>query len=264
MRRAQIPVFFILAFLTITIVSNCSLDKSNEQTQTVLSGRYINETFLQQLPDSIAGSIPSYCYELNFIADDSVRVFYGFEQGTLLYKNKSDGQFALLSAVGDNDIAFTLNSDSTITLHDSTWIGVPLNSKFKKVPDQSDSKWVFTQYLNERMITGHYLLHTDGQTIDNDVVFKANGELVGLLDYDSYAICFSGDCVNETALPNNIIYLYSNSGKRDSYVFKIDQNENKIAFHELTPPIFDAEGNPLKGGRTVGKLKFDLVKPAKN
>ena len=256
--------FCLLIYVAGLLVTSCNSNKSTHHA-TSISGRYINETFLQQIPDSVAGGIQGYCYEMNFINADSVMINYGFEQGTLEYEKRGDRNYALLAAAHNYDLTFTLNEDSTITLHDSTWVmldsswvGAPLNSTFKKVSDISEVTWVFEQYLNEKFIAGDYSLYKEGQLTSEEVVFSADGEVSGLAGYNTYSICFSGDCVQETETPHNIISFSSDSNMQDSYVFKVNPKNGSISFYALGDQLKGADGEPMKGGRSVEKLVFEL------
>lgn len=264
MKIVERTFFCSLIYIAALLVTSCNSSKSNHHV-TSISGRYINETFLQQIPDSVAGSIQGYCYEMNFISADSVMINYGFEQGTLKYEKRGDRNYALLAAARNYDLTFTLNEDSTITLHDSTWvmldsswIGAPLNSTFKKVPDKSGFTWIFQQYLNEKFIAGNYSLYKEGSPKSDEVVFTTDGEVSGLADYNTYNICFSGDCVAETEKPHNIISFGNDGNIVDSYVFKVNPENRNIAFYALGDQLKGADGEPLKGGRIVGKLVFEL------
>lgn len=252
------------------LLTNCNSNSTSQHTkQTGINGRYINETFLKQVPDSVAGSIQGYCYEMNFISADSVVINYGSEHGTLAYLQKSENSYVLLAAQQGNDLNFTVNGDSTITLHDSswifrdsTWIGARLHSKFKKVPDVSDVEWVFNRYLNEKVIAGHYILDLEEKPKDQHVVFQSDGKVNGLFRYTTYAICFSGDCIGETQKPSNIISLSKADGLVDTFVFTIDSRKNKIAFFALGHLLKDHSGQVMKGGRGIGQLVFELEKEA--
>lgn len=255
---------YLTVYIAGFLMTSCN---SNNRTRpaTGISGRYINETFLQQVPDSVAGSIQGYCYEMNFISVDSVMINYGFEQSTLAYQRKNAHNYVLLAANQSNDLNFTLNEDSTITLHDSawvkvdtSWVGAPLNSEFRKVPDVSGSTWAFERYLNEKFIAGSYSLYLEERPSSEEVVFRANGEVTGLAEYNTYTICFSGDCVEETETPQNIISLGGTGDIEDSYVFKVNSQNNRIAFYALGDQLKNADGELMKGGRNVGKLVFEL------
>lgn len=254
-------LFICLAF------TNCSNQKSNKpEANTGIKGRFVNQTFLQQLPDSIAGTIQGYCYEMNFISPDSVAINYGFEKGMLAYKQEGD-HYRLINAIQGRDMPFTYNTNGTITLTDSIWLlhgdtvwtGAPLNSEFIKVPDVKGQEWAFDQYLNERMIAGTYQLYKQGKPLQSKVIFNKDGTVSGLENYTSYAICYSGDCVGETEKVFNLISFNTNENAGKAYAFEIDKNRN-ISFYNIGPSLKDSDGNSLKGGRAIQEKAFELRK----
>lgn len=239
---------------------NCGNPKSNKPVvNTGIKGRFVNQTFLQQVPDSIAGTIQAYCYEMNFVSPDSVVINYGFEEGTLAYKQEGD-HYRLIGA-----LPFILNTDGSITLKDSIWVvrgdtiwtGAPLNSKFIKAPDSKGQEWVFDQYLNERMIAGIYQLYKEGKPIESKVIFNKDGSVSGLENYIAYSICYSGDCVGETEKLYNLISFNTNENAVKAYAFEIDKNKT-ISFYNIGPSLKDVAGNDLKGGKAIEEKVFEL------
>jgi hypothetical protein len=252
--RCLAGLFICLAF------AGCSNQARNKpEANAGIKGRFVNQTFLQQLPDSIAGTIQGYCYEMNFISPDSVAINYGFEKGTLAYKQEGD-HYQLIGS-----IPFTLNTDGSVTLKDSTWLlrsdtvwaGVPLNSKFIKVPDVKGEEWAFDQYLNERMIAGTYQLYKQGKPMEPKIIFNKDGTVSGLENYTSYSICYSGDCVGETEKVSNLISFNGDENEGKTYAFDVDKNRT-ISFYNIGPSLKDSDGNPLKGGRAIQEKAFEL------
>jgi hypothetical protein len=253
---------YLVYTLICLVFAGCGINESNKRDgNTGISGRFVNQTFLQQVPDSIAGTIQGYCYELNFISPDSVMINYGFEEGTLAYKQEGD-HYRLIGS-----IPFTLNTDGSITLSDSAWLkrgdtawtGAPLNSKFIKVPDVKGQKWVFDQYLNERMIAGTYQLFKGEKQASQQIIFNKDGSVSGLENYISYSICYSGDCTGETELASDQVTFKTRTGAAITYAIKLDKNRT-INFYTIGPMLKDNDGNDLKGGRAIEGKVFELRK----
>ena len=238
-----------LTLLWIIFVSGCQ--KKEEGTEGI-SGKYVNQTFLQQVSDSIPGQIPVYCYELNFTGNDSVDILYGFEQASLAYK-KDGKKYLLIHALQDKDMSFTLTNDSTLTLVDSTWNGVTRNSTFKKSNRTTAQTWDFEAFLNDRMIAGEYDLYKENKPSGQKVVFDADGSVTGLENFDRYNICYSGDCVGEIYPVSNSI-TFSN-GKKEvfTYAFKKDKAKKTVSIFQIEGPVRD-----IKGERAIKELAFDL------
>ena len=157
-RQKIILKFYLLVILLIALI--IPVNECHGQTEDRISGRYINVTFLDQLPDQIPGSIPVYCLEINFTGSDSAEVYNGFEEYKLAYKKEGDHN-VFVNAVQGKDLPFTIYEDGNLILADSIWTGVKSVSSFKKINEEDNTdnqKWLFEKYLNEKMISGDYLL----------------------------------------------------------------------------------------------------------
>ncbi len=229
------------ALILSTLFFSCKT-KSKRTSQMGVKGRYINSAFLKYIPDSIPGNIFVYCYELNFNKADSANVFYGFEQGKVAYK-KQDDKYKLINASQGKDLAFIINKDSSITLIDSTVTGSHTNSLFVKVDNIPGKEWVFEKYLNDKMITGEYVLYKNGIATPQKVQFTSDGQVKGLKPYTNFSICYSGDCVEETEPISNLIALKGNDSLANLYAFKINKTANSIIFYNIEAPIKDIKGN---------------------
>jgi hypothetical protein len=238
-----------VTLLCVLFVSSCQ-DK-DEGTEGI-TGNYVNQTFLQQVSDSIPGLIPVFCYELNFAGNDSVDILYGFEQARLAYK-KDGKKYLLIHALQEKDMSFTLNKDSTITLVDSAWNGVTRNSTFKKSNRTGAQKWDFEAFLNERIIAGTYELYQERKPSGQKVIFKADGAVTGLEKFDRYNICYSGDCVGEIYPVSNSITFSNDKKEVFTYAFKKDKVKKTVGIFQIEGPIKD-----IKGERAIKELAFDL------
>lgn len=236
---------FIFCFLFI------SCNRLTEENEQELKGKFINQTYLSQIPDSIAGLVNAYCYELNFISSDSVKIFNGFEENTLGYK-KIGFHYLLLKALQDKDMRFEINKDKTITLSDSTWNESHENSTFTKSAD-TNNEWDFENYVNQKMISGTYDLYKNKEQTPQKVVFSNDGKVTGLENFTSYHLCYSGDCVGETyPISNNITFTNAENGNA-VYAFNIDRKNKVFKIFNIEPVLPDT-----KGERAIKELAFEL------
>ncbi|WP_254563113.1 hypothetical protein [Dyadobacter diqingensis] len=242
----KIPESLFSLFLFSMVAAGCSQNNDNENTK--ITGRYINETFLGSVSDSIPGLIPVYCYEMNFSDADSVDILYGFEQAKLAYK-KSGDKYLLVKALKDKDMVFTLNDDHTITLIDSAWNGATKNSQFKAAKGDTD----FIHSLNQQIIAGEYNLFSSGKIAPQKVVFSADGAVKGLENFTRYTICYSGDCMGEIYPISNSITLSNDKNEALTFAFKKDKERKTLSIYHIEAPVQD-----IKGERAIKGIAFDL------
>jgi len=235
-------------FSSMILLTQCNKDGENETT--TLNGRFVNETFLKQVSDSIPGLVPVYCYELNFDGTDSVNILYGFEQAKLAYK-KNGEKYQIIQALKDKDMIFTLTKDSTLNLIDSAWNGANQNSTFKQVKNSTD----FISSLNKKMIAGEYELFKGDKSTQIKVNLKEDGSVSGLEKFTSYTLCYSGDCVGEIYPISNSITFSNEQKETVLYAFKVDKTRNRLNIYHVEAPVKD-----IKGERAVKELAFDLRK----
>lgn len=247
-------IFTLISFI---MFFSFPVKKSLGDGEENISGRYINQTFLNQLPDSITGTIPFYCLEINFTGSDSAGIYNGFEEFKLAYK-KSEGNYVFTGAMQGKDLSFILEADGNILLIDSVWTGIPAQSDFVKVSEDDytqHNNWVFEKYLNEKMIAGNYFLYDGNKSTGQQISFTSDGKVTGLKDFTSYSICFSGDCTTETAPVSNTITFKNSSGVVTTYSFKFDKENNSVVFYNIAEPVKD-----IKGEREIKEKSFELMR----
>ncbi len=243
----------IVALVSILFFS-CAVNKSPNTSATEVKGRYINSTFLKQIPDSIPGNISVYCYELNFDGVDSVAVLYGFENSKFLYRKQANS-YKIVNASQGADVDFVFNKDKSITLIDTALTRNHANSTFEKAGGETGKESVIEKYINDKMITGEYVLYENGIFSQQKVQFASNGQLKGLKYYTSFYICYSGDCVEETEPISNIIYLKGPGNLENIFSFKIDKTANIITLYNIGSPIKD-----IKGSRKILSKAYEFHK----
>ena len=244
----------IIVFFTYLPFSFCSSKNYKTEDKKGIKGRFVNNTVLNKIADTIPGGVPAYCFEMNFVSDDSVEMTNGFEDYKIAY-TKEGNNYLFLEASWKGNMPFTLINDSTIILIDTAWTGITTFSEFKKVPDSKENKWVFSYYLNKQMVAGEYILYKSNKPTTQKVVFDADGHVMGLKDYFTYEICFSGDCIGETNPPANTISFISKNNEPIDYAFKIDKKNKKLSIYEIANPDID-----IIGDRAIKNMIFDLRK----
>lgn len=237
--------------IMLLLVVGCGRAKE-DKGESGLSGKYVNQTFLEVIPDSIPGLVPAYCYEINFISDDSVDILYGFEEATFGYKKDGKG-YAVTKAMQDKDLPFRVNADQTITLIDSGWNNARQNSVFKKSMNNGSQKWDFESYLNQQMIAGTYTLYKAEKPTAQKVTLSPDGVVTGINGYETYSICYSGDCVGEIYPISNSITFTNSKKEAILYAFTNDKKTKKLSIRNIEPPIKD-----MKGERAIKDMVFDL------
>jgi len=229
------------------------IEITNAESSNETLGRFINKTFLDQTVDKIPGTLPVYCFQMNFYSSDSVNISFGFEKANFAYK-KDGENFLIVNAYQKKDMLFVLNTDNSITLIDSVWTGIPSNSRFIGVSG-SDAEREFDRILNNKIIAGEYFSFWENKPTGKRIIFQSDGVIAGMDNYNRYSICYSGDCIEETKTPSNIIYLINHEGAEVPYAFKKSIADGSINIYELGPQIKD-----IKGERTIDGQIFDLRK----
>jgi len=238
---------FSIIFLLGSFFSSCN---NAAEDEVKLKGKFVNQTYLRTIPDSIPGLVSAYCYEMDFISDDSVKVLYGFEEATLGYKKKGN-HYELVNALRDKNMPFSFNDDGTLILTDSTWNERSENSTFSKSGISAD--WKFDNYINQKMIAGTYLLYKDDKPASQKIIFNTDGTVTGLQNFKSYKICYSGDCVAETYPISNNITFTDDKNVTSVFAFDIDRKNKTLKINKIESPIPDT-----KGERAIKEIAFDL------
>jgi len=241
---------FSAALISIVAIDGCN--KENTKTdEVVLRGHYINQSFLDVVEDSIPGLINTYCYELDFVSDDSVKVFYGFEEAMLPYA-KSGDKYAIKKALQDKDLLFSIDESKKLILEDSAWTQSNKNSFFAQVAAPSGTEWIFPTALNEKMVAGSYQIFEKGKATGRKVSFSAEGKVTGIGDFKSFELCFSGDCVGEVHPVSNNITLHAEAGSA-TYAFQFNTAKKILNLYNIEAPIQD-----IKGERGIKNVAYEL------
>lgn len=248
--------YSLLTTVSIVIFLSACKNKSKEQTAPVLlQGRYVNQTFLDKNADSMNFATPGYCFQLVFVDGNKVFVDRGFE-GDTLYVGQEKDRLSLLKATFNGDLPILPDADGKgLVLLDSSVTGKPYVSRFVKVEDQKEGVPTLVWMVNEQMVAGTYTLHEKGASTDRKVSFLPSGSVSGLDGFDSYTLCFTGDCMQTTLPYFNTLTLSGPAGKSATYAYSVDKGKSKLSLYAIEDPIPDT-----KGERKVKDLVFDLRK----
>lgn len=217
-----------------------------------LSGRYVNQTFLDEMSDSLGFTPRYYCLQMQFV--DSHRVFIdrGFEGDTLRYTSQGDS-FKLVNASSLGDMTFAIGEQGRIVLNDSAFNGTPRLSTFTRLDDGQDAAEAWTRMVNERMVSGDYGLFEKEKATGRKVSLGADGSVSGLSDYVSYELCHTGDCLQTTVPYSHILFLTKADGTRDTFAYTVEKGKSGMKVFGVGKPIPDT-----KGERKILSLVYDL------
>ena len=218
------------------------------------TGRFVNTTVLDRCPQAMPSDTPVFCFELNFKGLDSIDVDNGFEKYSLPYHATEDGcRFTIAGASLFGNMDFVIGSDSTLELIDTAWTKLKTFTTFKKTGNPEKASWRFEEYLNDCVIAGEYAMFKNGDLIPGVVTFMPNGQVNGMKPFLSYAICYAGDCLEETDPPSRTIDLMDQKGDIQTFSFKTVEGKMAIELYSIGAPIPD-----IKGGRSVGPMVYEF------
>ena len=240
-----------IPFLLLTIA--CKAAKPGEPCEPP-HGKFINTTVLNTCPGAMPADIPHFCFEFIFRDHGMVDVDNGFEKFRLPFKPAGDPcRFVIEGASLFGDMYFTLQGDSVLQLLDTAWTKLNTSSTFEKRYDKEGKELGFEHALNECVIAGEYALFIKGELSSHFVTIMANGQINGLKPYLGYALCYAGDCLEETDPPSRTIDLLDTRGNRETFAFKSVEGKMAIELYQLGDPIPD-----MKGGRSIGPMIYEL------
>jgi len=197
---------------------------------------------------------PYFCFELNFRSGDSVLVDNGFEKFNLRWSaGEEDCTFIIHGATLFGDMPFTLQGDTALQLIDTAWTKLTAATTFTKVVPSENGEGGFETMLNECMVAGEYALFENGELRPHAITILPNGQFNGFKPYLGYALCYAGDCLEETDPPSRTIELLDERGNKETFAFKLIEGKMAIELYRIGPPIPDT-----KGGRSIGPMVYEL------
>lgn len=246
-------ILFLLLAVTISMAFGCQQNAATENGSCNLSGRFYNRNILDKCPDIMPVDIPYYAVQLNFVVKDSVDIMNGIEKFRLPYSRDVDNcKFKISGATQFGDMMFHVMGDSILHLYDTVWTKITTYATFKKAQEANRNDWEFNTFLNECVIAGTYSMENKDKN-PSRVIFLPNGQVMGLKPYLSYALCYAGDCLEETETPANIIEFTNDQGTPELFVYKMLDGQRHIQFFKVGDAIPD-----IKGGRVIGELAYEI------
>ncbi|PZF74274.1 hypothetical protein [Taibaiella soli] len=256
---------FALIFLGGTLLTSACkyVHRPPANTAATIKGHWVNSTLIQQIKDS--GATPKtdldWLYaEMIFDGKDSVSVDNGFETPYKLhYAHLQQNRYRIRYAAErkDLDIYFAVDS-AKITITDSSGKNkVPLH--FTQVNTDTSLKPAFPQAANAAIIAGNYIVYKNDKATTEKISFSADGTINGSQDFVGYALCYSGDCLEESADITQTTLLYLKSGPEkllkgapdtDIYIWKKDYKNKRLSIYQLAPSNPDIQG----ARKTMGKI----------
>lgn len=257
-RKLQLALWIICGMLA----GSCKLVRRHRIDAASLKGHWVNTTLIGQIKDSAATKTDiDWLYaEMIFDGKDSVLVDNGFETPYKIhYAHLAQNRFRIRYSAErkDLDIYFVVDS-SQITVTDS--IGkhaAPLH--FARVNTDTTSRPAFPQAANSAVIAGNYFVCKNDTATAQKISFNVDGSITGSQDFVSYALCYSGDCMEESSdmTQKTLLYLKSGPDKllkgapdTDIYVWKKDYKKKRLSIYQLAPPTPDIQGDR----KTLGKI----------
>ena len=247
------------AAIALLFTASCrqGADKTDgaKESEASLSGRFVNQTFLSEMADSLGYTPRYFCFQMHFVEGGRVFIDRGFEGDTLQYTRDGD-RFRLVGASSMGDMAFDVKDDSTtLVLVDSAFTGVARNSSFTRLPNGDDPAKAWVAMVNDRMVAGEYEIMQKGKPTAKKVRFHSDGSVSGLDGYTRYELCHTGDCLQTTQPYRHVMYLLKEDGSRTTLAFTIENSGTGLKVYGVGDPI---EGT--KGERKVLAMVYDLKK----
>lgn len=229
--------------------------RAKTTSASTIKGHWVNTTLIEQIKDSAGAKTDvDWLYaEMIFDGKDSVAVDNGFESPYKLhYAHLSKNRFRIRYAADrkDLDIYFLVDSNR-LTITDSSGKNkIPLH--FTQINTDTAARPAFPQAANAAVIAGNYMVYKDDKATGQKISFGADGSINGSQDFVGYALCYSGDCLEESADMTQTTLLYLKSGPEkllkgapdtDIYVWKKDYKNRRLSIYQLAPPIPDIQGD---------------------
>lgn len=242
-----------ICIMLIVFFSSCNSPQSSRPCAKP-AGRFMNTTVLDRCPEAMPADTPVFCFELNFRGIDSVDVDNGFEKYSLPFQTTEEAcRFTIAGASLFGNMDFIIESDSVITLIDTAWTKLKRFTTFTKTINPEKVSWKFEQYLNDCILAGEYAMFKNGDLVPGVITFLSNGQINGMKPFLGYAICYAGDCLEETEPAATTIDLIDDKGGKETFVFKMVAGKMQIELYSIGDPIPD-----MKGGRSIGPMVYDF------
>lgn len=135
----------------------------------------------------------------------------------------------------------------------------PINTQVKGSPS------LLTSLVNRNTLMGDYFkMNEKGQKTDDFIVFKADGKIIGLQDYNSYKVCYTQDCLKLAGEKADVLYLSKDGKEGEYFVWEMidydtenEKEENKLKKKKKYGLVLTLYKINIEKGKTTGSFKKD-------
>lgn len=265
MRRPTLAIVaFLLAGSALTACSTGTSESRDTKTGTEMAGQWLAADYLRQVAEnhSIAHtSAPVYGWvALSFSPElkDSVLAFNGFEapdataftrEGDSLKLDLPSRVYIHKNLADSNTFMAVEYADGQVFKEQYVKVDAPLTT-----PDATFDRELRKSLFGSRQ---YHIITQDGKPAAPDatpVVFKEDGMVTGLPGYESYELCYAGDCII-SADTSDVIFLTPLNKKEQqaAFYYKMSVDGNKMAIYNQ-----DVINANEKGSGRKGKLLYEL------
>jgi len=245
---------FLLSVMGLIVLASCKNTAKKEVDKTVLQGRFVNQTFLDENKDSLNFSPRAYSFQFYFVGSEKVFVDRGFEGDTLTYAAEN-GNLVLKNASFHGDMTIVADADGKgFILMDTAFTGKSTSSHYIRVDDMRDGIPVWTSLINDQMVAGNYQLMEKGNASGKKVRFLPSGNIEGLKGYRDYTLCYTGDCMQTTLPYHNIITMTTDEGNAVTFAYVVEKEKKSLTIFAI-----EEQKPGIKGERRLKESVFELV-----
>lgn len=193
-----------------------SMEKNRSVTAVAAMPSIIELTFPATLGDSV--TLVSGTKTRKTLFDSPENDVFTFDEGKLVYDNLGNVE----------KLTFTDKAGKTHTLVRAGNDEVGADGK------------AIQAIVNKHTLVGDYfMLDKKGKKGDDFIIFKPDGGIIGLPDFNKYEVCVGGDCRKLVVEKKDIAY-FSRDGKGDYYAFEV-KDYDKEPPKMITPKPYTKE-----------------------
>lgn len=193
-----------------------SMEKNRSVTAVAVMPSIIELTFPATLGDS--ATLVSGTKTRKTLFDSPENDVFTFDEGKLVYDNLGNVE----------KLTFTDKAGKTHTLVRAGNDEVGADGK------------AIQAIVNKHTLVGDYfMLDKKGKKGDDFIIFKPDGGIIGLPDFNKYEVCVGGDCRKLVVEKKDIAY-FSRDGKGDYYAFEV-KDYDKEPPKMITPKPYTKE-----------------------
>lgn len=215
--------------------------KASKTTSTAkYRGHWIDKDFVENMEKNHSvtaiGVLPSII-ELTFpaVLGDSATLVSGIKTNKTLFNNPSadvftfDGGKLVYENIGEQEkLIFTdiANKPHTLIRVGDNEVG-------------GDGKAIQPIVNKHTLVGDYFILDKKGKKGDDFIIFKPDGGIIGMEEFNKYEVCVGGDCRKLVTDKKDVFYL-SRDGKGDYYAFEV-KDYDKDPPKMITPKPYTKE-----------------------